>query len=374
MSPLLLALFFAAEPPTASVVHVKEREPLILLISAAKNAPVDLSELLAIAGPVFEQETSFELLSPERAAIDPEIFAECTEHRIACWYRGLLDANRTPSVLLLGIFSKSPGTIEQVAIYFDEKSNPKNIPAMESDETLENRLLAHATEAPKRELRAGDAAALEQYFRDLLTGDLRAALEKNNRLADFGALELNTISPGSVVEIDDSFAATATYPTLRVEGLRAGKRRVVVRAPGVKNPLLSTELVLRSKETVSVAIAAPPEAPRNELLFWGGGALAGTGAALTIYALARNETPGFRACEGAGCMPSDGGKFSTFCTGAECDGLGSLRIAPFGYSLMLTGIIWALGELWTDREYNYLALAAGIAGGLALYGVSVAAE
>lgn len=373
MAPLWLVLLLAAEP-TATVVQLKEREPLIILLSAAKNVPVDISELLAVAAPIFERQTSFELLSPERAGIDPDIFAQCTEHRIACWYRRLLETNRAPSVLLVGIFAKSPGVTEQLAIYFDEKENPKNIAPGENDEELENRLLAHAKETPRREVRARDRASLEQYFQRLVTEELQAELARNNRLDAFGAVELRALSSGTVVEIDGIFAATAAAPSLRLEGLRPGPRKLSARAAGGKEILLETAIAVKPKETVELVMPAPPSPRDDRLLFWSGTALAASGAALTIYALARNETPDYLGCAGAACGVENERRFSSFCRGEDCEGLGTTRIAPLGYSLFLTGAVWAISELLTDGDATYVAMALGVAGGIAAYGVSVAAE
>lgn len=366
------AIFAASEG--VDTVHLAERDPLILLVQSAKNAP-PISDLLTIAAPIFERDTSFQVLSPERAGIDPDLFASCTNYPIACWHRRLASGQKkAPSVLLLGFFPSTPrGMLEVVAIYFDSKRAPPDLSTIAGDEALESALLAHAKEAAHKKLAAGDHGALAQYFRDLVHQDLNHALEENGRLQAFGDILLRTPPRSLSIELDGTTKA-ARGPLIKLEGVRLGKRALIVRDTSEPEPLYQGGVDVRAGAEAIVEVQGTLT-PLQKTMIWSGAGVAAAGSILVAVALTKNQVAGYEVCGGDMCGASDPKTFASFCGGGEdCSFLGKTQIAPLGYSLILTGAAWILGELFTPEELAWLPIVVGIAGGIAAYGVSIAAE
>jgi hypothetical protein len=101
------------------------------------------------------------------------------------------------------------------------------------------------------------------------------------------------------------------------------------------------------------------------------------------YGVAVLADPGptvFDACFRDGCREYGG--FASVCEytsrDASCNqGAKGVLLAPLGYSLALTGLVWSLGTRFNVKYYqldSWIPIALGLAAGAISYGVSVAAD
>lgn len=373
MSAILLfsALLAAAEP--IEVVPITEREPLVLLVQSPERAAASLADLVSLAIPAFAKQTSFNVITPGDAGVSAAALEECKARIIGCWYRKVAVAKKGASVLLLAFVGGSAGSqdkVEVVTLYFDAKLAP-DVDQVPDDAELERQLLANAPDIDRAGLGKEDRPAIRKYFEDLVEKKLKEILQKNHRPRDLGDIIISGPSFPLSIELDGK-TALAHGPRIKLQGVAPGARQLIVREAGETDALYQGAIEVRTGESADLFIATP-RTGKEYALWAGGGALAAIGAGLTVYAFTRPNEPTVTACSSGLCeaVPRD---FVAFCGRGDCSGLGGSPIAPLGYSLILTGAIWILGELFTPEELTWVPLVAGLVAGGATYGVSLAAD
>jgi hypothetical protein len=141
---------------------------------------------------------------------------------------------------------------------------------------------------------------------------------------------------------------------------------------------VARRVTIERAETAQLSIDVPSSFPRKvrTVVTWGGVGVATLGGAVTALAIEQAAT----APKEALCLPScpsqllkAGADRSHDPTAGSGNGHGP-AIAPIGYSVALTGVVWALatGLLGDEDAYPWIEVGAGLAIGIASWLLSVA--
>ena len=216
---------------------------------------------------------------------------------------------------------------------------------------------------------APDQTALRLYFERVLTIELRARFLATGNWKPFGALEITVDVPEMGIRIDDRLMGVTQRGTTRIMQVPSGAHRVRLEHPDFED--FETEVQVVQGQTASLLpqlILGQSVMSRSvhSAMFWGGGALALAGTALTIAAVVQSG-----ASDQYSCASEPGGR----CSAAFVRlGDGPLT-APLGYSLLALGGTSLLGEQLTDdANVPWIALAIGVAAGVGAYAISEAAQ
>ena len=378
VAPLLAALL------TTQSIVVAEREPVVMLVITPKAlvSATPTAQFLTTANAAFEARTGLKVISVEQAGIDRGGMDACSvEVRFSCWLRAL---GSQPYLLMLSVH---PGQDRDrlTTVFLDTKrarlSHTRG--PNRSDEEYEAAVFETAVRAPPAMVSTHDESALRAYFESLIEGALRSELDRGDVHGQPGAIQIDDSTAGLSVEIDGRTVGATRNGTTRIEGLRAGTRRLVIAS--AQDRRLDVEVVVRTEQTSVVPL--PPTASRRHgastATYIASAAFVITGAALTAVAFAR-------AGDGVdgGCLVRRGDT-------AMCDALGQVTfgydasrapttdpnavnpggvsVGALGASMMTVGATFGVGAWLEDSSrIPWMTWLIGLAAGAGAYGITVA--
>lgn len=359
----LLAGLACAHP----IIFPDERAPLAVIVTAptGNTGVISSSELIAAIGEVLERRTD---LVARVAA--PELVEECGGS-IGCLAIRARDEVKDAKLLFVLSVLPAEGADSAAALLID--------------------LRAEAEVAPLARRKLAEKADAARFIDALCTTTFKPALEAGGHYEPYAEIELTHAIDRATLRIDGEPRGTlpAGTSTLR---LRSGTRALSVEADGYTS--WSTTLVLdrgaRAKATTHLSVwTKERSAPMRTGLLWAGAGLAVTGAAVAIFAAAKNDGGVDTVClYGAGGdrakLCGEGARFITPAYDPEAAidrraplNPGGIMLAPLGWAIASAGLTWSLAVLLRDDESGappWIELLAGAALGAAVYGVSALAD
>ena len=369
LSVVLLLMGVQSSPAEGRRLSVARRAPVVLVSFILDGAGVRASRLLESAAQAVEADTDLQVLPPSRVGLDLDVIKGCASgRRVECWcdaVRGL-GADAPELLLVVGVQPAKEPAIRVHSLLFDVNaggSKPgsqrigRSAPVVLSDARVDT---------------------LSRYFTTVVNEAFIDSLTARDHHRPYGSVELSVDRDGLLLELDGRVVGTVESGETLLDPIHHGPHRLTVRdAARALEATRSFEVVRGAKARVEVRLdgGADASGTLRTATFWGGVGLATTGAVLSSVALALSpRTTAYDV--GVGAPPrTSSGRFATFCelTRADpaCHGHAGLLAAPLGYSVALTGVTWALGAHFVEREdLQWAPLVAGlVVGGLA-YGLS----
>lgn len=375
-----------------AVLDVREHRPLafVLLAPSGRMATTSRSELIRLLSVALGRSTDL-VVEP----IDSALVADCAGE-LGCMV-AKLDASggrvAAAELLLVASIVGREGKGDRLSATLVDAKTARIEYARVSRDDPDWRLVAEASiteravraTMPWRELEGDDGAL--RTVEHLVTDVLRPPLEDLERWEPWGELGLSNLGPGWGLDLDGAtIGTTSGAATTRIVGLSAGTHRLEL-AHEAFEPIDVTLTIARGKTT---RYDAEPTARAGSLaglrtgVLWGGAAVAVAGAAVLTWSLARADGDVVVYClreGGAECDVS-----SRFQTAGYAPGTvpafddrvnpSGLRVAPLGYALVGTGVVWSLGTLLLtdDGDVPWPEVVAGLAIGALAYGLSAALD
>jgi hypothetical protein len=402
LSPLFNLLLAALPTDAPRTIAVDERTPSILLVTAPGGMAGGghTSSLLRAASAAFAAHTDLRLLSPEQAGADLARFAACDRLvRLSCWVRAVRpEASGTPEapspdsdedLRFLVVLASAPtadGRLRLSPMLIDTDRALEAIRALRPGaggrEAAEDAVFAGAERAASETIDPKDEAALDGYFRALVTRSLRSSLERTGHWSPQASLSLRTGAAGLGVRVDGRLVGTSGTGETLLTGLRAGRRELELVGPrGATSRVL---VDLRPGE-VHAVLLEPPRATATgaarPAALWGGLAVGVIGASLTAVGLAQQGRIDARCLVRASEPDAGCPSLGYVSTRLEPDAAptadpsrvdpGSFALAPLGFGLLGLGATTAVGTwLFTEAEEPpWWPLVAGLVVGGAAFAV-----
>lgn len=398
-APILgaLATLAAATPALGGApgeLVVRGREPLpVVVLAQSAFATLSGSELLAGLGRRVEEDTNLAV-----RVVDSNAAAGCAGE-LSCIVLELGGEREASAgarwIVVLSRLGREGDTDRLSVTLVDLRAALREWEAAPRDEAdwraaveaaVNERAVAVST--PFTEVR--DRAEAERWLDGLVAERLRPVFEAAGAWRPWGGIELRGAGAGFVVEVDGVTIGTTGADPTRLVLVPPGRRAVVLTHP--EHAPVRAEVVVEAGRLVPLVVepellAGATHALRD-VTTWSGVGLAAAGAVTLAVALVRADGDVVTYCLGAGdgavvagCDPSSQFQRAGYDPGATPGFSGALnppgvRLAPLGYSLVLTGVIWSLGAvlLGDTREAPWIPLVAGVILGAATYGLSVALD
>lgn len=396
----------------AQAIVLQERFPLAFLLSTPTGevANISSSETIRMVSEIIDQRTNFFLQIAEAQTV-----TDC-RGRLACLVRqSRPDYNREGMILESGTlvpFSEHirdlqqrkavyprfmlilsnvtlPGQADRLSAvmidtdialeYFHSAS--REDPEWERD--TDARINEYAVVFGPQRAQVKSPAEAQKFVRDLFSEGLGPVLEKTNHWEPYGTVELNINAEGVGINLDGVSIGTTRKGLTRLEKVTSGPRRLSFDDPAFEP--YSTELVVERNQIVRADIDLRRKNNNASFLrdavFWGGSGMVVLGTGLAVWSAARSDSSVSTYCfdaPGAGCRAQS--QFQSLNYDAAAASMGKdpnpdgLLLAPFGYSIAITGLAFALGTylLGDDTDVPWIPLVAGVALGAASYGLSAA--
>lgn len=402
LSPLISLLLASLPNEAPRTIAVDERTPSVLLVTSPGGATGGghTSSLLRAASAAFAAHTDLRLLSPEQAGADLARFAACDRLvRLSCWVRAVrpdASGTKTPGadsdedLRFLVVLSSAPtgdGRLRLSPMLIDTDRALEALQRLGSGgagaaEAAEDAVFAGAERAASETIDPEDEAALDGYFRTLVTRALRSSLERTGHWSPQARLSLRAGVGGLGIRVDGRLVGTTGAGETLLTGLRAGRREVELVGP---RGATSRALVdLRPGEGSALLLEAPVPATARvarSAALWGGLAVGVVGASLTAVGLAQQGQIDARCLVRASEPDASCASLGFVSTGLEPGAAptadparvdpGAVALAPLGFGLIGLGATTALGTwLFTDAdEPPWWPLVAGLVVGGASFAV-----
>lgn len=360
---MIIAGLVLATAASAAILSPDERAPLVVIVTAptGNTGVISSSELIAAIGEVLERRTD---LAARVAA--PELVEECGGS-VGCLAIRARDEVKDAKLLFVLSVLPATGADSAAALLIDLQTEKELAP-------LARRRLAEKKEAAR-------------FLDELCTTTFKPALEARGHYEPYAELELANELDRATLRIDGEPRGTlpAGTSTLR---LKSGTRAVSVEADGY-TPWSATLILARGTQTRAAAHLSAwtkeRSAPMRTGLLWAGAGLVVTGAAVAIFAAAKNDPGVDTLClYGAGgdraMSCGEGSRFITpgYDPEAAIEGRarlnpGGIMLAPLGWAIASAGATWSLSMLLRDDDSGappWIELLAGAALGAAVYGVA----
>jgi hypothetical protein len=387
----LLLLGFGESPD----LSLDERAPLamVVLTPTGPAKSTSSSDLYRIADEVLRSRTGLWIQSPEQSGVDIAQLAACElKERLSCWARSArFESGRgVPLLLVVSGHALSAGgeRLTSVMIDVDAALNVYKTSTHDGDdwrEHVENRIFEDAVHTVSGAVNTDRPEEVRAYFEQLFDRDLREVFEAARQWHPYGTIDLQIGEPGLHIEIDGHTVGETKRGHTTLREVIARKRRIDITDPHGRFAPITADVQLEPGESKTVSLSLVPlSSPLDSKLrtatIWGGVAAIGVGAAITADAMARAPRAGIVApCTGGACALHSSNKLASFCElgrdlPSSCGS--SVLAAPLGYSLMISGAIWALGTAWLtdDGDVPWIEIAAGIVAGSLAYGLSAALD
>lgn len=383
LSALLVALLALGSP---LVVRVETRTTSVLLVSTPRglDRAGGSSALIRETARILEGRSGLRVLSVEQSGVALEDVARCPATALlGCMVR-LVAAGPTPPAFLF-VLSAHPvrsGKVRLSLLAIDVAASLALIARGGDADQLEDAIFASGASGEPEELDPDRTVDLRSFLESQLEGRLRAALERRDEWAPFGAIELDGAWAGVPLILDGRVLGVTTGETIRLEDLRPGDRRVMV---GGGDEIFEITVAVERGETTHVLVERTSRRSTS-LVSWAGLGVATAGVVLASIAAVTTTGQLESRCllRSAATEPScDAVGFATTrfdTSAAPALDTGSLNppgvaLVPLGASLVVAGGVTALGPQLFDHELTpVLSTVVGVALGAAAYGlISLAA-
>lgn len=286
----LLTLALMGAPPTAEL-PLHERAPALVIVALPKGAQPELpaTELTRAAGAAFRAHTGLDLRAPEQAGVDSARLSRCDRPgRLACWLQAAREVPLSAILVVSGL-PVAPGRDRLALTLIDTEraltcQREPSLGAHEATEALEDCIWTAAARAAPGTVEAPELAG---FFEDRIRGALAPTLERMGELEPFGAIEINSVTPGAELRIDGTVQSVLTEGRTRLTEVRPGRRRLDVSRPGYAAYRAPVRVLRGQTATVAVelvSLEAPPDDVAQDTLLYLGAAAAATGVALGVFA------------------------------------------------------------------------------------------
>lgn len=249
-------------------------------------------------------------------------------------------------------------------------------------EDLEARIGSEAVLGRAREAKVATPDDARTFLDRAISQDFRSAFDRFGNWEPFGKIELSMSQAGLEIVIDGATVGTTKSGVTMIEQVPQGTRRLRLQSPEYET--YETQLVIQQggveRLSPKVSRASGMGSVGRTATIIGGAVVAALGTAVTIWAVAAQDTGVQIICLNR--QEGECGSSRFLRTGFDDSvsngdpNAGGFLHAPLGYSLVATGATMSLGTLFfTDEdEIPWIPLIAGVAVGFASYGISAALD
>lgn len=363
MLPALLLLI--AEP---QVINVQERVPLALVVSMPTGlvANVGKSELIRIASDLVRRHTDF---FPQE--LDEIAVRDCKGRLTCLALKSRRDyGSQQPGYLLLISNVPVPDGADRMSLTLLDVERAilihRDAPRRPGwQDEVEATVSEDAAVSPPLGSGARDVQEALTLLATVFTRNLADELEKAGHWEPFGEIEIACEVEGAVIKLDGNGVGSTIAGVTRLAGARPGIRSVELEHPKYLPFRTTLEVTRGGIARAEATFEAPPGNDTGivrQVVLWSGVAAAAAGVGIAIAGAALpsdGETSCFAPCE-------TGREFRTF-------GDGPVAVAPLGFALAGTGLVWALGT-WLfggSDDVPWIQLVTGAVVGGTTYALSV---
>lgn len=383
LSALLVAMLALGSP---LVFRVEARTTSVLLVSTPRGMDhaAGSSALIRETARILEASSGLRVLSVEQSGVDLETVARCPATALlGCMVR-LVAAGPTPPAFLF-VLSAHPirsGKMRLSLLAIDVPSSLALIARGGDADQLEDAIFASGASGEPEELDPDRIEDLRSFLASQLDGRLRAALERRDEWAPFGAIELDGAWAGAPLNLDGRVLGVTTGETIRLEDLRPGARRIVV---GAGDDTFEVTVAVERGRNTRVLVERTSRRSTS-LVSWAGLGVATAGVVLASIAavtttgqlesrcLLRSATTE-PSCAAVGFATTRFDTSAAPAVDARALNPPGVALVPLGVSLVVAGGVTALGPQLFDHDLTpVISTVAGVALGVAAYGlISLAA-
>lgn len=298
----------------------------------------------------------------EVEALDPELLSDCSG-RLAC-VAGRVSPAATARYLFV-LTSIPSGQSDFLFSMLVDLTEARDILASAGPDDKEARLLG-AVKARTERTAIRSEADLFAYYLRALDKAFRPALSKAGHWRPFGGVFVDLPEAGFAVSLDGMLVGLTTEPKSAICPLREGAHAIRLEHPRYDVHETYLDVLANEYTTLEPQLDVSTGERLRAGTFYAGLAMTAAGVAATSVAIARGAGEGPESyCAGPGDSCKSGGGFVRE---------GGLLLAPLGYSLAGTGLVWALAPSLSGDSGPafWLWVAAGVVAGAASYGLSAA--
>ena len=255
------------------------------------------------------------------------------------------------------------------------------------DELIESRILESAVMVRTKRKALMDSGAAKLYLEALVNVEFKAVLDRSGNWEPFGAIALTT-NQGLEIAVDGQTIGTTSPGITQIVDVPTGAHKLTLKHPDYE--LYSSDVEVTRGQTTQVnadvlARASALGLTPAGVTFWGGVGVATVGAVFTTLAVvhmtSNSDVRSFCVASEPAQACDEGKVWWTLSSVFKGEpersfgeaNEGSILAAPFGYSLMGTGAVIAVGtELMHEDpdEVPWIPIAAGFGVGIVSYVLS----
>lgn len=390
MGLLLFTLALTAAPAGQETVILAGERPdraVMLIMTPRQTTPnIPSSTYLDGAQRAFGRETCLSLSSAEQAGIDASQMRECPlDFRLSCWARLARPDAQQGARFLVVLNLQRVGPSDRASLTLLDLDRVSTILRDERDEgdqeAKEQRVFELALQLEPQVLGPEEEGAVDRFWEDSVSRDLRPLLESSGHFRPYGEIELVSETSDLTLELDGRVIGTTSEGSMLLREVLPGERVLTVRRA---DGWMSTRRVKVARGASSrVEMESPPSAvhPGRSVVWVSGFVLAAVGATVLgltaasasdgLGAVCLQRSTSDSGCASAGTLTSAyAGIDAAPTSDPNAVNPSGLLLAPLGLGLAAGGLVTGLGTLLVgdDADFPWPQILVGLGTAGLVYG------